>query len=152
PEDHSSASLRGAPGDIKGRCSQKLPAAAVSVDEFAETTFIPAKAKSQESAKVVREVAPDALVIGTGADSVLCKGVGNPLDLSETYRLADATGWQGVIHTRLATESAVDAEGAHPYSVGNGLSLVHNGSFANYATVRRDLEDKGIEFDSDNDT
>src|SRR5699024_7282363 len=90
--------------------------------------------------------------IGTGDDSMISKTVGNQLDLIETYRLAAATGWQDVIHTRLATESAVDAERAHPYSVGNGLSLVHNGSFANYATVRRDLEDKGIEFDSDNDT
>ncbi len=152
PKDYSSASLLDAPDDIKDRVSQKLPDADVTVEEFAETTFIRAKVKSQELAKVVREVAPDAMVIGTGDDSVVYKGVGNPKDLRETYRLADATGWQGVIHTRLATESAVDAEGAHPYSVGNGLSLVHNGSFANYATVRRDLEDKGIEFDSDNDT
>src|SRR5699024_5589662 len=138
--------------DIKYRVRQKLADAEVTVEEFAETTFSRAKVKSQELAKVVREVAPDAMVIGTGDDSVVYKGVGNPLDLSETYRLADATGWQGVIHTRLATESAVDADGAHPYSVRSGLSLVHNGSFANYATVRRDLEDKGIEFDSDNDT
>src|SRR5690625_2240434 len=152
PEDYSSASLLDAPDDIKERVSQKLPDADVTVEEFAETTFIRAKVKSQELAKVVREAAPDAMVIGTGDDSVVYKGVGNPLDLSETYRLADATGWQGVIHTRLATESAVDAEGAHPYSVGNGLSLVHNGSFANYAPVRRDLQDRGIEFDSDNDT
>ncbi|HIW47002.1 MAG TPA: glutamine amidotransferase [Candidatus Yaniella excrementigallinarum] len=152
PEDYSSVSLLDAPDDIKERVSQKLPDADVTVEDFAETTFIRAKVKSQELANVVREVAPDAMVIGTGDDSVVYKGVGNPMDLRETYRLADATGWQGVIHTRLATESAVDAEGAHPYSVGNGLSLVHNGSFANHATVRRDLEDKGIEFDSDNDT
>src|SRR5699024_935569 len=152
PEDYSSASLLDAPDDIKERVSQKLPDADVTVEEFVVTTFILANVKSQELAKVVREVAPDAMVIVTGDDSVVYKGVGNPLDLSEPYRLADATGWQGVIHTRLATESAVDAEGAHPYSVGNGLSLVHNGSFANYATVRRDLEDNGIEFDSDHAT
>src|SRR5690625_87043 len=152
PEDYSSVSLLDAPDDIKERVSQKLPDADVTVEDFAETTFIRAKVKSQELANVVREVAPDAMVIGTGDDSVVYKGVGNPMDLRETYRLADATGWRGVIHTRLATESAVDAEGAPPYSVGNGLSVVHNGSFANHATGRRDLEDKGIEFDSDNDT
>src|SRR5699024_5117361 len=124
PEDFSSVSLLDAPDDIKERVSQKLPAADVTVEDFAETTFIRAKAKSQELANVVREVAPDAMVIGTGDDSVVYKAVGASMHLRETYRLADATGWQGVIHTRLATESAVDAEGAHPYSVGNGLSLV----------------------------
>src|SRR5699024_3868281 len=152
PEDYSSASLLDAPDDIKQRVSQKLPNADVTVEEFAEPTFIRAKVKSQELAKVVREVAPDAMVIGIGEESMVYKVDDIPLKLCQIYRLAEATGCQGVIHTRLATESAVDAEGAHPYSVGNGLSLVHNGSFANYATVRRDLEDKGIEFDSDNDT
>src|SRR5690625_312441 len=125
PEDYSSVSLLHAPEDIEQLVSDKLPDADVGVEELAETTFIRAKVKSQELAKTVREVAPDAMVIGTGDDSVVYKGVGNPMDLRDTYRLADATGWQGVIHTRLATESAVDAEGAHPYSVGNGLSMVH---------------------------
>lgn len=152
PEDYSSVSLLGAPGDIKHRLIEKLPTDAnVSVEDMAETTFIRAKMKSEDLVKVVREAAPEASVIGAGDDSVIYKGVGNPLDLRETYRLAEATGWQGVIHTRLATESAIDAEGAHPYSV-NGLSVVHNGSFANHATIRRDLQDEGIEFDSKNDT
>lgn len=152
PEDYSSVSLLNAPEDIQQRLTEKLPDADVGIEELAETTFIRAKVKSEELAEVVREAAPEAMVIGTGDDSVVYKGVGNPMDLRETYRLSEATGWQGVIHTRLATESAVDAEGAHPYSVGNGLSMVHNGSFANYMSVRRDLEDKGVEFDSHNDT
>src|SRR5699024_7452755 len=153
PEDYSSVSMLDAPSDIKQLVAEKLPQSAdVSVEEFAETTFVRAKVFSKELSQVVREVAPEAMIIGTGDDSVVYKGVGNPMDLRDTYRLSEATGWQGVIHTRLATESAVDAEGAHPYSVGNGLSMVHNGSFANYATVRRDLEDKGVEFDSNNET
>lgn len=153
PEDYSSVSMLDAPNDIKQLVADKLPQNAdVSVEEFAETTFVRAKVFSKELAQVVREVAPDAMVIGTGDDSVVYKGVGNPMDLRETYRLSEATGWQGVIHTRLATESAVDAEGAHPYSVGNGLSMVHNGSFSNHATIRRELEDEGVEFDSQNDT
>src|SRR5699024_11946737 len=109
-----------------------------------------AKCPVKELVLIAREVAPDASVIVSGEDSVVYKGVGNPLDLRETYRLADATGYQGVIHTRLATESAIDAEGAHPYSV-NGLSIVHNGSFANHATIRRELIEEGVEFDSEND-
>lgn len=152
PEEYSSVSLLNAPEDIEKLLRDEFPEADVNVEDFAETTFIRAKIKSQELANIIRDVAPDATVIGSGDDSVVYKGIGNPMDLRDTYRLSEATGWQGVLHTRLATESAVDAEGAHPYSVGNGLSMVHNGSFANYASVRRDLEDKGIEFDSQNDT
>src|SRR5699024_9992107 len=152
PEDYSSVSLLGAPGDIRHRLVEKLPTDAdVSVEEMADTTAIRAKMDVEELTRSVREIAPEASVIGSGADSVIYKGVGNPMDLRETYRLADATGWQAVIHTRLATESAVDAEGAHPYTV-NGLSVVHNGSFANHATIRRELIEEGVEFDSENDT
>lgn len=152
PEDYSSVSLLEAPENIEQLVSDKLPDGDVTVEKMAETTFIRAKVSSKELSLSVQEVAPDAMVIGTGDDMFVYKGVGNPMDLAKEFRLEEMTGWQGVIHTRLATESAVDAQGAHPYSVGKGLSLVHNGSFANYATVRRNLEDKGVEFDSENDT
>lgn len=152
PEDYSSVSLLSAPENIVEIVSEKLPDADVMSEQMAETTYIRANVASKELVSVVREVVPDARVIGAGDDMVVYKGVGNPKDLRETYRLADATGWQGVIHTRLATESAVDAEGAHPYSVGTGLSMVHNGSFSNHATIRRQLQDEGVEFSSENDT
>lgn len=152
PEDYSAVSLLEAPGDIKQRLAEKLPNdAGVHVENMSDTTFIRAKMPSDQLVAMVREAVPEASVIGAGDDSVIYKGVGNPMDLRETYRLSEATGWQGVIHTRLATESAVSAAGAHPYSV-NGLSVVHNGSFANHATIRRDLEEKGLTFDSENDT
>jgi glutamine phosphoribosylpyrophosphate amidotransferase len=32
------------------------------------------------------------------------------------------------------------------------LCIVHNGSFSNYATVRRTLQAQGVQFDSDNDS
>ena len=151
PEDYAAVSLLNAPTDIKQRVHDRLPDADVTAENFADTTVIRAKALVKELVALVREVAPDASVIGSGEDSIVYKGVGNPMDLRETYRLSEATGWQGVIHTRLATESAIEAEGAHPYSV-NGLSIVHNGSFSNHATIRRQLQDKGVEFDSQNDT
>lgn len=152
PENYSSVSMLGAPDDVVERVRKKLPDADVTGEQMAETMYVRAKVASKELVKVIREVAPEARQIGTGDDMVVYKGVGSPLDLRETYRLSDATGWQGVIHTRLATESAVDAEGAHPYSVGTGLSLVHNGSFSNHSTIRRELQDEGVEFNSMNDT
>lgn len=95
---------------------------------------------------------PHATVIGSGVDMAVLKGTGNPVELADAFGLSTVTGWQGVGHTRMATESAVTPEGAHPFSVGPGQCLVHNGSFANHATIRRELRARGVEFDSENDS
>ncbi|MET9792320.1 class II glutamine amidotransferase [Streptomyces canus] len=100
----------------------------------------------------VTEALPHATVIGSGTGMAVLKGTGNPVELAESFALASVTGWQGVGHTRMATESAVTPEGAHPFSVGPGQCLVHNGSFANHATIRRELRAQGVEFDSENDS
>ena len=52
----------------------------------------------------------------------------------------------------MATESAVTPAGCHPFSVGPDQCLVHNGSFANHATIRRELAAAGVLFDSENDS
>jgi len=52
----------------------------------------------------------------------------------------------------MATESAVTPSGSHPYAVGPEQCLVHNGSFSNHASVRRELMRAGVQFDSDNDS
>ena len=89
---------------------------------------------------------------GFGADLAVLKGVGDPATLTASWGLPGAQGWQGVGHTRMATESAVTPSGAHPYAVGPEQCLVHNGSFANHATIRRELQAAGVRFDSENDT
>ena len=100
----------------------------------------------------VRSAYPHALITGFGADLAVLKGVGHPRALTEAWGLADVEGWQGVGHTRMATETAVTPSGCHPYTVGPQQCLVHNGSFANHATIRRDLRRAGVQFDSENDT
>ena len=100
----------------------------------------------------LRSAYPDALVAGFGSDMAVLKGVGHPRTLTERWGLAKAQGWQGVGHTRMATESAVTPAGCHPYAVGAGQCMVHNGSFANHATIRRELRAAGVSFDSENDT
>ena len=52
----------------------------------------------------------------------------------------------------MATESAVTVLHSHPFVPARDLCVVHNGSFSNYATVRRHLLDDGVRFDSDNDS
>jgi glutamate synthase domain-containing protein 1 len=95
---------------------------------------------------------PDVLIAGFGSDMAVLKGIGHPRALTDAWGLAKAQGWQGVGHTRMATESAVTPAGCHPYAVGPEQCMVHNGSFANHATIRRELLSAGVQFDSDNDT
>jgi methylamine---glutamate N-methyltransferase subunit A len=99
-----------------------------------------------------KQAFPQILVGGFGEDLAVLKGVGAPKDLAASWGLPAASGWQGVGHTRMATESAVTSSGAHPYAVGPGECMVHNGSFSNHASIRRDLIAAGQEFDSQNDT
>lgn len=108
--------------------------------------------RSEPLLAAARAALPEALVAGFGADLAVLKGVGRPQDLVHAWGLAGARGWQGVGHTRMATESAVTPAGCHPYAVGPEQCLVHNGSFANHATIRRLLRAEGVAFDSDNDT
>lgn len=127
-----------------------LPGAvAVAADA---TTVVHADLPIADLLAAVSAALPHATVIGSGTDMAVLKGTGNPVRLAESFGLAGVTGWQGVGHTRMATESAVTPEGAHPFSVGPGQCLVHNGSFANHATIRRELRAQGVEFDSENDS
>ena len=121
----------------------------VAVDDSFQLS---AAVESERLLAAVRSAYPRALIAGFGADMAVLKGVGHPRTLTDAWGLAKAQGWQGVGHTRMATESAVTPAGCHPYAVGPGQCLVHNGSFANHATVRRELRSAGIAFDSENDT
>ncbi|MEW2479908.1 glutamine amidotransferase [Mycobacterium sp. NPDC049093] len=124
----------------------------VDVVQVDSTYLLSADLESEELLDLVRAAYPTALISGFGADLAVLKGVGHPRSLTEAWGLAKAQGWQGVGHTRMATESAVTPSGCHPYTVGPGQCLVHNGSFANHATIRRDLRRAGVRFDSENDT
>ncbi|WP_333891277.1 glutamine amidotransferase [Mycolicibacterium gadium] len=124
----------------------------VSVTQLDETYLLTAQTPSEDILAAAKSAYPDALVAGFGADLAVLKGVGHPRVLTERWGLAKAQGWQGVGHTRMATESAVTPAGCHPYAVGPEQCMVHNGSFANHATIRRELRAAGVSFDSDNDT
>lgn len=124
----------------------------VTVARYDETYLVTAQAPSEVLLDAVKKAYPDALVAGFGADLAVLKGVGHPRVLTERWGLTKAQGWQAVGHTRMATESAVTPAGCHPYAVGPEQCMVHNGSFANHATIRRELRAGGVRFDSENDT
>jgi len=80
------------------------------------------------------------------------KEVGVPSTVASRLGLASMAGTHAVGHTRMATESAVTREGAHPFSTGRDQCLVHNGSLSNHHAVRRELERTGMSFATDNDS
>jgi glutamate synthase domain-containing protein 1 len=124
----------------------------VSVTRVGDTYLLTADVSSAVLLDAVKAAYPQALIAGFGADMAVLKGVGHPRALTDVWGLANAQGWQGVGHTRMATESAVTPAGCHPYAVGPEQCMVHNGSFANHATIRRELRSAGVQFDSENDT
>ncbi|NPT40382.1 amidophosphoribosyltransferase [Paraburkholderia sp. 1N] len=100
----------------------------------------------------IKEQHPKLHILSTGRTIDLYKDVGTPEEVSNRYAFSGLTGTHLVGHTRMATESAVTPDRAHPFTAGEDFCLVHNGSLSNPYGVRRMLEPYGIRFDTDNDT
>lgn len=91
-------------------------------------------------------------VYGGGKLLGVHKDVGHPLEVAARYGLGRMRGTHLIGHTRMATESAVTPAHCHPFTAGEDLCLVHNGSLSNPYSLRRRLEGHGIRFETDNDT
>lgn len=106
----------------------------------------------QKIRRWVSEVFPDLHVLSAGRQIDIYKDTGNPAEVARRYDFTHLTGSHLVGHTRMATESAVTPDRAHPFTAGEDFCLVHNGSLSNPYQIRRKLEPLGIHFDTDNDT
>ena len=95
---------------------------------------------------------PTLFLLSTGRSIDLYKDIGSPAEVAQRYDFPKLTGSHLVGHTRMATESAVTPDRAHPFTAGEDFCLVHNGSLSNAHGVRRKLEPQGIRFETDNDT
>lgn len=98
------------------------------------------------------DISDAVVVMGFGTSLELIKDVGRPIDICHRYDVQNRVGYQAIGHTRMATESAISTDGAHPFAPNADLALVHNGSFSNHATVRRRLAQQGIECVTANDS
>ncbi|HZR96051.1 MAG TPA: glutamine amidotransferase family protein [Gaiellaceae bacterium] len=105
-----------------------------------------------EDERTVRNAFPDVRVMSAGRLIEIYKEVGLPRAFAEEFRLGELAGTHGLGHTRMATESRVTTMGSHPFSTGEDLCLVHNGSLSNHNRLRLELRREGIEFQTENDT
>jgi methylamine---glutamate N-methyltransferase subunit A len=107
---------------------------------------------SDRGPELIAGIDPSVRLFGYGAAVEVYKDVGPAAQVCARYGVPGMDGYQAIGHTRMATESAVTTEHSHPFAVSSDLALVHNGSFSNYASVRRRLEANGVRFDTDNDS
>ena len=100
----------------------------------------------------LKQVHPHIRIMGHGAVMEVYKDRGLPAQVVEQYGLRGVAGTHAIGHTRMATESAVTTEGAHPFTAADDMCLVHNGSLSNYFRLRQWLQRQGQEVETENDS
>ena len=95
-----------------------------------------------------------AKVVSIGNSLDIIKDVGSAEDVDDRYDIRHVKGSHGLGHVRLATESDVKPEAAHPFWATGfaDVAIVHNGQITNYWKMRRRLEQRDYEFRTDNDS
>ena len=95
-----------------------------------------------------------AKLFSIGSNLDIIKDFGSAHDVDERYDIHSAAGSHGLGHVRLATESEVRPESAHPFwATGfSDVAIVHNGQITNYWKTRRRLQQRDYEFHTNNDS
>lgn len=126
--------------------------ATVSVSSKGNHAILSASLEPEPLKVWIKQQYPKLHILSTGRSIDLYKDIGTPAQVAERYAFSQLKGTHLVGHTRMATESAVTPDRAHPFTAGQDFCLVHNGSLSNPYNIRRMLEPRGISFETDNDT
>ncbi|MCB1441707.1 MAG: glutamine amidotransferase family protein [Methyloceanibacter sp.] len=154
-EGQTKVTLRGASAEaIKATVAaikKAIPGAEAALHDNHAVVSVPTEDVARLDAWLAED-GQDTEVVGRGTRMEIFKEVGLPADVAERFGLSTMSGTHAIGHTRMATESAVTTDGAHPYSTGKDQCLVHNGSLSNHNNVRRNLRREGMTFETQNDT
>ncbi len=101
-----------------------------------------------------KDMEEHAKLVSVGYSLDIIKDDGTARELDERYNIGSFVGTHAIGHVRLATESAVRPEAAHPFwATGfEDIAIVHNGQITNYWKMRRRLERRDFAFHTDNDS
>ena len=146
--------VRGPRGSDFAAIVRRLEARGPSIPYIVRDTHLVLTVPTAQEAVVRRGIAmmPELSVVGSGRRMEIFKEVGRPDHVAARFGLDTMSGTHGIGHTRMATESAVTTDGAHPFTTGPDQCLVHNGSLSNHNALRRELSRQGLSFQTENDT
>jgi glutamate synthase domain-containing protein 1 len=146
--------VRGPTGCDFGEVIRRLDAVGTTLPHVIRDTHLVVAVPLALEPRVRAEVAriPGLSIVGTGRRMEIFKEVGRPDRVASRFGLDTMKGTHAIGHTRMATESAVTTDGAHPFTTGPDQCLVHNGSLSNHNALRRELIRQGLSFQTENDT
>jgi methylamine---glutamate N-methyltransferase subunit A len=152
--DTTKLTLRGPRGCDYAAIVRRLEGGTLSLPYTVRDTHLVLSAPTAQETAVRRAIAklPELTVVGSGRRMEIFKEVGRPDQVAARFGLDTMSGTHGIGHTRMATESAVTTDGAHPFTTGPDQCLVHNGSLSNHNALRRELSRQGVSFQTENDT
>lgn len=126
---------------------------ALIVEQISSHAIFRAPVDSSILRRWIETKRPDLRIMSSGSSLEIFKEVGLPGDVLSQFGVPQVSGSHAIGHTRMATESAVTTEGAHPFNTGDDLCLVHNGSLSNHNRLRDWLRDHAdYSFQTDNDS
>jgi glutamate synthase domain-containing protein 1 len=146
--------VRGPRGSDYAAIARRLETGEPRIPYIVRDTHLVLTVPTAQEAVVRRGIAmmPELTVVGSGRRMEIFKEVGRPDHVAARFGLDTMSGTHGIGHTRMATESAVTTDGAHPFTTGPDQCLVHNGSLSNHNALRRELSRQGLSFQTENDT